>query len=57
MVNPKLKEWLKLAAVVQESIPDVPKINCPSCSSSKISFEYMDLVTDPRRQRRLLFRL
>jgi hypothetical protein len=41
MVTPKFKQWLKLSAVVQETVPDVPKINCTSCSSSNISFEYI----------------
>lgn len=41
MINPKFKQWLKLSAIVQETVPDVPKINCPNCNSTNISFEYI----------------
>lgn len=41
MVNPKFKKWLRLSAIVQDTVPNVPKINCPGCSSSNISFEYI----------------
>lgn len=41
MTNPIFKQWLKLAVIVQETVPDVPTIHCPSCSSSHIGFEYI----------------
>lgn len=40
-MNPKFKQWLMLADVIQETVPDVPTLLCPSCSSPNIGFEYI----------------
>ncbi|MCM3702074.1 hypothetical protein [Paenibacillus macerans] len=41
MMNPKFKQWLQLAAVIKETIPSVPELNCPHCGSQNVSFEYI----------------
>ncbi|MGG0824523.1 hypothetical protein ABE099_16805 [Paenibacillus turicensis] len=32
---------MKLSTIVQETVPNIPKIICPGCSSPNISFEYI----------------
>ncbi|SFE87000.1 hypothetical protein SAMN04487969_108140 [Paenibacillus algorifonticola] len=41
MINSKFKLWLQLAASVKETTPNAPKLECPSCSSANINFEYI----------------
>ncbi|MFD0589999.1 hypothetical protein ACFQZE_18620 [Paenibacillus sp. GCM10027627] len=44
-------EWVKLSAVVHETVPDVTKINCPNCFSSNFGFEYIG-DSEKRKEKR-----
>lgn len=47
MINPTFKQWLSLVAVVQETVPHVPRMNCQNCTSESVSYEY---IGDPEKR-------
>ncbi len=40
MINPTFKQWLSFVAVIQETVPHVPRMNCQNCTSESVSYEY-----------------
>ncbi|TQR37981.1 hypothetical protein [Brevibacillus brevis] len=41
MINPTFKQWLSLVAVIQETVPHVPRMNWQNCTSESVSYEYI----------------
>lgn len=48
MVNNEFKKWLELASIIHKTVPEVPNIHCPNCSSINIQFEYIGDVDEKK---------